>query len=413
MQITKHTKTKKHDKQNCSTTTNRSRREDAANSNRRLNRSTNRIFCLSCRSFSSRTSPPSTGLLSGTTWPPATCTLLTARCSLSPTVRTISKTINMLVRWYVDGPTSAVFQEHVSRIPDYLWLGLDGMKMQGTNGSQLWDTCFAVQAFLEAGAQDDPNLVGCLHDAHDFLRVTQVIPENPPEYQKYYRQMNKGGFPFSTRDCGWIVADCTAEGLKSVMLLQELCPSIRQPISSQRLYDAVNVLLSLRNRDGGFATYETKRGGKLLELLNPSEVFGDIMIDYTYVECTSAAMQALRHFLQVHPDHHVTLCCSACSSDPGEFALHMEPGSVWKPSPAWVTPTRPSKTDKLTSARAGSCCSSRCLTEAGGRTLSRVSSGATSRAPRLRSTTPAGLCWDSWPSGEAPSWTSGKSSEGS
>uniref|UniRef100_A0A3B5MKV3 Terpene cyclase/mutase family member n=1 Tax=Xiphophorus couchianus TaxID=32473 RepID=A0A3B5MKV3_9TELE len=210
----------------------------------------------------------------------------------------ISKTINMLVRWYVDGPTSAVFQEHVSRIPDYL-LGLDGMKMQGTNGSQLWDTCFAVQAFLEqAGAQDDPNLVGCLHDAHDFLRVTQ---ENPPEYQKYYRQMNKGGFPFSTRDCGWIVADCTAEGLKSVMLLQELCPSIRQPISSQRLYDAVN-LLSLRNRDGGFATYETKRGGKLLELLNPSEVF-DIMIDYTYVECTSAAMQALRHFLQVHPDH--------------------------------------------------------------------------------------------------------------
>lgn len=52
----------------------------------------------------------------------------------------------------------------------------------------------------------------------------------------------QGGFPFSTRDCGWIVADCTAEGLKSVMLLQELCPSVRQPISSQRLYDAVNVV---------------------------------------------------------------------------------------------------------------------------------------------------------------------------
>lgn len=30
----------------------------------------------------------------------------------------------------------------------------------------------------------------------------------------------------------------------------------------------------MRNCDGGFATYETKRGGKLLELLNPSEVFG-------------------------------------------------------------------------------------------------------------------------------------------
>lgn len=34
-------------------------------------------------------------------------------------------------------------------------------------------------------------------------------------------------------------------------------------------------LLSMRNSDGGFATYETKRGGYLLELLNPSEVFGE------------------------------------------------------------------------------------------------------------------------------------------
>lgn len=31
----------------------------------------------------------------------------------------------------------------------------------------------------------------------------------------------------------------------------------------------------MRNPDGGFATYETKRGGRLLELLNPSEVFGE------------------------------------------------------------------------------------------------------------------------------------------
>ena len=30
----------------------------------------------------------------------------------------------------------------------------------------------------------------------------------------------------------------------------------------------------MRNSDGGFASYETKRGGVLLEVLNPSEVFG-------------------------------------------------------------------------------------------------------------------------------------------
>ena len=35
-------------------------------------------------------------------------------------------------------------------------------------------------------------------------------------------------------------------------------------------------LLSLRNDDGGFASYETTRGGAVLEMLNPSEVFGTI-----------------------------------------------------------------------------------------------------------------------------------------
>uniref|UniRef100_A0A672MKF8 Terpene cyclase/mutase family member n=1 Tax=Sinocyclocheilus grahami TaxID=75366 RepID=A0A672MKF8_SINGR len=172
----------------------------------------------------------------------------------------------------------------------------------GTNGSQLWDTAFAVQAFLEAGAQDIPRFTECLTQAHHFFDLTQ-IKDNPPEYEKYYRQMNKGGFPFSTRDCGWIVADCTAEGLKSVMLLQEQCGFLKEKVPTERLFDAVNVLLSMRNPDGGFATYETKRGGKLLELLNPSEVFGDIMIDYTYVECTSAVMQALKHFHRVYPEH--------------------------------------------------------------------------------------------------------------
>lgn len=34
----------------------------------------------------------------------------------------ISKVINMLVMWHVDGPTSTSFKEHVERIPDYLWL---------------------------------------------------------------------------------------------------------------------------------------------------------------------------------------------------------------------------------------------------------------------------------------------------
>ncbi|KAK9146611.1 hypothetical protein Sjap_006514 [Stephania japonica] len=40
-----------------------------------------------------------------------------------------------------------------------------------------------------------------------------------------------------------------------------------------------------------------------LELLNPAEPFGDIVIDYPYLECTSAAIQALTSFKKLYPGH--------------------------------------------------------------------------------------------------------------
>ena len=36
-------------------------------------------------------------------------------------------------------------------------------------------------------------------------------------------------------------------------------------------------------------------------MMNPSEVFGDIMIDYSYVECTSACVTALVSFREALP----------------------------------------------------------------------------------------------------------------
>uniref|UniRef100_A0A2K6KVP5 Terpene cyclase/mutase family member n=1 Tax=Rhinopithecus bieti TaxID=61621 RepID=A0A2K6KVP5_RHIBE len=217
------------------------------------------------------------------------------RFTKSISIGPISKTINMLVRWYVDGPASTAFQEHVSRIPDYLWMGLDGMKMQPCSSASL--SC----CLFQAGGHHRPEFSSCLQKAHEFLRLSQVRPV--PGALRRLKRGIRGGFSFSTLDCGWIVADCTAEALKAVLLLQEKCPYVTEHIPRERLCDAVAVLLNMRNHDGGFATYETKRGGHLLELLNPSEVFGDIMIDYTYVECTSAVMQALKYFHKHFPDH--------------------------------------------------------------------------------------------------------------
>lgn len=45
-------------------------------------------------------------------------------------------------------------RKHMMRVPDYLWVAEDGMKMQGYNGSQCWDTSFAIQAVWECGLLD-------------------------------------------------------------------------------------------------------------------------------------------------------------------------------------------------------------------------------------------------------------------
>lgn len=40
-----------------------------------------------------------------------------------------------------------------------------------------------------------------------------------------------------------------------------------------------------------------------LQLLNPTEFFADIVIEYEYVECTSSAIQALVLFMKLYPGH--------------------------------------------------------------------------------------------------------------
>ena len=40
-----------------------------------------------------------------------------------------------------------------------------------------------------------------------------------------------------------------------------------------------------------------------MQILNPSETFGDIIVDYSYVECTSACITALCSFRQQFPNH--------------------------------------------------------------------------------------------------------------
>jgi squalene cyclase len=65
---------------------------------------------------------------------------------------------------------------------------------------------------------------------------------------------------------------------------------------------AIDTILSLQNPTGGFASYELVRGSPLLELLNPAEVFANIMIEYPYVECTTAC-ECECFYAQGRPPH--------------------------------------------------------------------------------------------------------------
>lgn len=47
-------------------------------------------------------------------------------------------------------------------------------------------------------------------------------------------------------------------------------------VDDQRLKDCVDLLLTMQNPDGGFASYELVRGNKKLEWLNTAEVFGKL-----------------------------------------------------------------------------------------------------------------------------------------
>jgi lanosterol synthase len=209
----------------------------------------------------------------------------------------VNAVLNTLVHFF-QSPQSDATERSFAALEGYLWDGHDGTKMNGYNSTALWDTAFAVQAMLELPLGTAHRET--LQRAHAFVVDNQVL-EDPPEYQRYYRHPCRGGWPFSDRAHGWPITDCTAEGLTAAIMLEDAgLPAL----PDQRILDAVKLLLGWQNRDGGWATYERQRGGRWLEALNPAHVFGDIMVDHSYPECTAACLHSLalcrRHFAARH-----------------------------------------------------------------------------------------------------------------
>lgn len=212
----------------------------------------------------------------------------------------VNAPLNTLCCFIKEGPESYSFRRHLYRLEEYLWMNKEGMLANGTNGVQVWDTSFTIQACVEAGLAESPKWKPMLVKALEYLESEQ-IREEVPDREICYRQSRKGAWPFSTKLQGYTVSDCTAEALRVVLLLQN-GHKYAPLLDESRIHDAVDVLLTMQNKHtGGFASYERQRGSEYLELLNAAEVFGRIMVEYDYPECTTAVVTVLSLFQKFYP----------------------------------------------------------------------------------------------------------------
>nr|GMC92256.1 beta-amyrin synthase [Ipomoea batatas] len=208
------------------------------------------------------------------------------------TIGCVEKVLCMLACW-VEDPNGDYFKKHLARIPDYLWVAEDGMKMQSF-GSQEWDTGFVIQALLASDLIDE--IEDTLRRGHDFIKQFQVKDNPSGDFKSMYRHISKGSWTFSDQDHGWQVSDCTAEALKCCLIFSTMPAEIfGEQLEPERLYDAVNVLLSLQSKNGGLAAWEPAGASEWLEVI--------FLTKLRYVECTGSSIQALVLFKKLYPRH--------------------------------------------------------------------------------------------------------------
>ena len=187
----------------------------------------------------------------------------------------------------------------------------EGIRYVGAR-SNTWDTAFVIQAFMESPDRVEGE-TEALNRANGYFEVAQM-QEELPDYANAWRDPAIGGWCFSNGEHRWPVSDCTAEALSALLdLYSHPDIKIASPLPALRLQQAVEFILSRQNADGGFGTYERRRAGRLLEMVNPSEMYGQCMTELSYIECTASALAALSHYRKLHPelaDGRVDRACS-------------------------------------------------------------------------------------------------------
>ncbi|KAF6147089.1 hypothetical protein GIB67_036808 [Kingdonia uniflora] len=87
----------------------------------------------------------------------------------------------------VEDPKSDAFKKHLARVPDYLWMAEDGMRVQSSEilGSQMRGTGFGVQTLLASNFREE--ITHTLKKGYDFIKQSQIIMKREQKAQHKIR----------------------------------------------------------------------------------------------------------------------------------------------------------------------------------------------------------------------------------
>ncbi len=181
------------------------------------------------------------------------------------------------------------------KLPLYLWESEDEILMQGFTNTYTWDCAFFLQAFQEIETSEE--VLEATERTRNFLLTNQVTKKLPNPF-KYHRIAREGGWTFSYLDNGWTVSDCTAEAIIGLLETEE---KGFKTLTDDALRLAISFILQLQGSDGGWTSVDKAIGSPKLEWFNAANVFVDIMVDHSYVECTASILQCFMTVKKYRP----------------------------------------------------------------------------------------------------------------
>ncbi|XRM46575.1 hypothetical protein ABZX51_009604 [Aspergillus tubingensis] len=201
--------------------------------------------------------------------------------------------LNMIAFYSAQGPSSPALKRMQENSLEYLWMGPTGMQTMSIHGGHAWETSFALQTLVYTGLAHDGSFRHNSLQAYDYL-IRQQLVEEWDDSPLCHRPSRLGTWSFTARYHGTPCSDCTAEALKAILLVERDLGMRR--MKEENLLLAVDNLLLIQNASGGYSSFEPIAAGPWLEYFNGTEMFGQVMTEHDYTECTSSCITALALF---------------------------------------------------------------------------------------------------------------------